>query len=186
MAKFGLTSKTELCSNFGCSGRGATRAEDAPGTPTQSHISPSILVYEENISFPGSAHLGPQLVGLSLSLSLSHTHTCTQSLSASPFATPSSSLLYSCVQPTHQRLQPTRQLLLLPVNFYHCKAFPVDRLSASPFATPASSLLYSCVHGKVDRLAPACTVKVDGPRRPCCTPACEEYRHVNFYHCKEY
>jgi len=24
------------------------RAEDAPGTPTQSHISPSILVYEEN------------------------------------------------------------------------------------------------------------------------------------------
>ena len=28
-------------------GRGATRAEDAQGTPTQSHISPSILVYEE-------------------------------------------------------------------------------------------------------------------------------------------
>jgi len=27
-------------------GRGAARAEDAPGTPTQSHISPSILVYE--------------------------------------------------------------------------------------------------------------------------------------------
>ena len=27
-------------------GRGATRAEDAQGTPTQSHISPSILVYE--------------------------------------------------------------------------------------------------------------------------------------------
>ena len=29
------------------SGRGTTRAEDAQGTPTQSHISPSILVYEE-------------------------------------------------------------------------------------------------------------------------------------------
>jgi len=29
-------------------GRGTTRAEDAQGTPTQSHISPSILVYEEN------------------------------------------------------------------------------------------------------------------------------------------
>ena len=28
-------------------GRGATRAEDAPGTPTQSHISPSILEYED-------------------------------------------------------------------------------------------------------------------------------------------
>ena len=29
------------------SGRGTTRAEDAHGTPTQSHISPSILVYED-------------------------------------------------------------------------------------------------------------------------------------------
>ena len=29
------------------SGRGTTRAEDAQGTPTQSHISPSILVYED-------------------------------------------------------------------------------------------------------------------------------------------
>jgi len=29
------------------SGRGTTRAEDVQGTPTQSHISPSILVYEE-------------------------------------------------------------------------------------------------------------------------------------------
>ena len=28
------------------SGLGTTRAEDAPGTPTQSHISPSILVDE--------------------------------------------------------------------------------------------------------------------------------------------
>ena len=28
------------------SGRGTTRAEDAQGTPTQSQISPSILVYE--------------------------------------------------------------------------------------------------------------------------------------------
>ena len=33
------------------SGRGTTRAEDAQGTPTQSHISPSILVYEENAVF---------------------------------------------------------------------------------------------------------------------------------------
>ena len=31
------------------SGRGAARAEDAQGTPTQSHISPSILVYEDNV-----------------------------------------------------------------------------------------------------------------------------------------
>jgi len=31
----------------GDSGRGAERAEDAQGTPTQSHISPSILVYED-------------------------------------------------------------------------------------------------------------------------------------------
>jgi len=31
------------------SGRSTTRAEDAQGTPTQSHISPSILVYEENL-----------------------------------------------------------------------------------------------------------------------------------------
>jgi len=31
------------------SGRGTTRAEDAPGTPTQSHTSPSILVYEDYV-----------------------------------------------------------------------------------------------------------------------------------------
>ena len=29
--------------------RGAARAEDAEGTPTQSHIPPSILVYEEKV-----------------------------------------------------------------------------------------------------------------------------------------
>ena len=29
------------------SGRGTTRAEDAEGTPNQSHISPSVLVYKE-------------------------------------------------------------------------------------------------------------------------------------------
>ena len=34
------------------SGRGTARAEDAPGTPTQSHISPGILVYEEKYSLP--------------------------------------------------------------------------------------------------------------------------------------
>jgi len=32
---------------FKVPGRGAARAEDAQGTPTQSHISPSILVYED-------------------------------------------------------------------------------------------------------------------------------------------
>jgi len=32
---------------FHSSGRGTTRAEDDQGTPTQSHISPSILVYED-------------------------------------------------------------------------------------------------------------------------------------------
>ena len=31
------------------SGRGAVRAEDAQGTPTQSHISPRLLVYEEKL-----------------------------------------------------------------------------------------------------------------------------------------
>ena len=31
-----------------CSERGTARAEDAQGTPTQSHISPSILVYEDS------------------------------------------------------------------------------------------------------------------------------------------
>ena len=44
------------------SGRGTARAEDAQGTPTQSHISPSILVYEEQtielcvaLTAPGAA-----------------------------------------------------------------------------------------------------------------------------------
>ena len=37
----GLLGSTDL------SGRGTTIAEDAQGTPTQSHISPSILVYED-------------------------------------------------------------------------------------------------------------------------------------------
>ena len=36
-------------------GRGTARAEDAQGKPTQSHISPSILAYEETIFLPGSA-----------------------------------------------------------------------------------------------------------------------------------
>ena len=31
------------------SGRGTTRAEDAQGTPTQSHISPSIQVYKDDL-----------------------------------------------------------------------------------------------------------------------------------------
>jgi len=36
-----------LCGQL--SGRGTATAEDAQGTPTQSHVSPSILVYEEQI-----------------------------------------------------------------------------------------------------------------------------------------
>ena len=32
------------------SGRGTARAEDAHGTPTQSHTSPRILVYEEKLA----------------------------------------------------------------------------------------------------------------------------------------
>jgi hypothetical protein len=32
-------------------GSGAARAEDAEGTPTQSHISPSVLVYQNNKAF---------------------------------------------------------------------------------------------------------------------------------------
>jgi len=33
---------------IGFTGRGTTRAEDAKETPTQSHISPNILVYEDD------------------------------------------------------------------------------------------------------------------------------------------
>jgi len=39
------------------SGRGTTRAEDAQGTPTQSHISPSILVYEDKKGLRMSARV---------------------------------------------------------------------------------------------------------------------------------
>ena len=44
-------------------GRGTTKAEDSQGTPTQSHISPSILVYEDKSSSaaPGKASLGEAL-----------------------------------------------------------------------------------------------------------------------------
>ena len=48
------------------SGRGTTRAEDAQGTPTKSHISPSVLVYEENDCTSLSS-----LPGLVLKVSLS-------------------------------------------------------------------------------------------------------------------
>ena len=40
------------------SGRGTTRAEDAQGTPTQSHIPAGLLVYEDNRPRPGSASVG--------------------------------------------------------------------------------------------------------------------------------
>ena len=48
------------------SGRGSTRAEDAQGTPTQSHISPSILVYEDYFmpSSPRDPNLCVCLAGL--------------------------------------------------------------------------------------------------------------------------
>ena len=41
-------------SNLHMPGRGTARAEDAQGTLTQSHISPSILVYEEEWCLVGS------------------------------------------------------------------------------------------------------------------------------------
>ena len=41
--------------SWGLSGRGTTRAEDAEGTPTESHVSLSILVYEEK---SGTVFLG--------------------------------------------------------------------------------------------------------------------------------
>ena len=43
----GLDSGASLLIYSGLAGRGAASAEDAPGTPTQSHTSPSILVYED-------------------------------------------------------------------------------------------------------------------------------------------
>ena len=42
-------------------GRGAVRAEDAQGTPTQSHISPSILLYEDMISLLAGGRVGVDL-----------------------------------------------------------------------------------------------------------------------------
>ena len=39
--------ETGECTSQGFSGRGTARAEDAQAAPTQSHISPSILVYED-------------------------------------------------------------------------------------------------------------------------------------------
>ena len=38
---------SELVGSTDFSGRGTARAKDAPGTPTESHISPSILLYED-------------------------------------------------------------------------------------------------------------------------------------------
>ena len=43
--------------NPNLSGRGAARAEDAQGTPTQSHISPSMLVYEDNRQTAPRTHM---------------------------------------------------------------------------------------------------------------------------------
>ena len=47
MIDSGLVTTTDFHSSHP-QGRGAARADDAQGTPTQSHISPSIQVYEEN------------------------------------------------------------------------------------------------------------------------------------------
>ena len=56
------------------SGRGAARAKDAEGTPTQSHISPSILVYEEkNTAKPLGIRSTSSLSLLLSSLELSDT-----------------------------------------------------------------------------------------------------------------
>ena len=42
-----FTSGAEMLTFTGDTGRGAARAEHAQGTPTQSHVSPSILVYDD-------------------------------------------------------------------------------------------------------------------------------------------
>ena len=39
---------TKRTSDFAFNGRGTMRADDAHGTPTQSHISPSIILQEEH------------------------------------------------------------------------------------------------------------------------------------------
>ena len=44
-------------------GKGTATAEDAQWTPTQSHISPSILVYEENHSFMLQGDLHEEVEG---------------------------------------------------------------------------------------------------------------------------
>jgi len=41
----------QLIDSRDLSGRGAARAKDAQGTPTQSHISPSVLAYEDKLVF---------------------------------------------------------------------------------------------------------------------------------------
>ena len=43
-------------------GRGTTKAEDAQGTPTQSHISPSMIVYEDKTP-KQRARRAPDLIG---------------------------------------------------------------------------------------------------------------------------
>ena len=60
LADSGLVGSTEL------HGRGAARAEDDHGTPTQSHISPSILAYGDNVEIAIENFLtlrGPQKDG---------------------------------------------------------------------------------------------------------------------------
>ena len=76
-----------LCVSLCTFGRGTARADDAQGTPTQSRVSPSILVYEDNSHFrvrhlsqvmPACISHTNLIVHIKLSPdrnSLSHTHT---------------------------------------------------------------------------------------------------------------
>ena len=50
---------------------GVGRAEDAQGTPTQRHVSPSVLVYEDTIEFCRCGRLGVETV-LALQGHLAH------------------------------------------------------------------------------------------------------------------
>ena len=54
-----LSRELEACP---LAGRGAARAEDAQGTPPQSHISPSTLVYEEKGSAEIRSQHGPTVI----------------------------------------------------------------------------------------------------------------------------
>ena len=54
------------CDRLGVGREGTTRAEDAQGTPTQSHIPPSISVYEDRRRVLATALWGLRYKGTSL------------------------------------------------------------------------------------------------------------------------